>query len=491
MYSAVRRKTLTHLLIAALSLTPTGPARGAPSVDASSLQTRAKAPVLADLSSPRADAEVREAVRRLLQSPLDAEAAVRIALLNNRSLRATLYGLDVAKGLLIQARSLPNPVLEGELLPGSPSELELRLELDLTRLLLAPLRSRVASAELDAARFQVAAQVVQTAYEVRIAFYAYQAAEQRKTIGEQSLEALAAGRDLTRAMFEAGNIPELELAQQEAAYEQAEANAAQLGLEVAEQRERLNRLLGVSGEDLGWTSSGLLPPVPEASKVLEIQAEQVLEASLELAALKGRLDATALRQGLIQAEGWLPDVSVEVFGITEFPEEQGPEPGASPWQVGGSLTVTLPLLNSQRGERMVNRATLQALREQYEGLVIDLQSAARQSQQRLEAARAKALRYQQVIVPAQQRVAQQLLLHYNAMQLGIFQLLQGQREQLEVALTAVDATREYWEAHAAYEALLNGQRVNASASANSSSTNSSSTNSSNTNSSSTDSAGGH
>lgn len=484
MYSTVRRKTLTHLLIAALSLTPTGPARGAPSVDASSLQTPAKGPVLADLLSPRADAEVREAVRRLLQSPLDAEAAVRIALLNNRSLRATLYGLDVAKGLLIQARALPNPVLEGELLPGPTSELELRLELDLTRLLLAPLRSRVASAELDAARFQVAAQVLQTAYEVRIAFYVYQAAEQRKTIGEQALEALAAGRDMTRAMFEAGNIPELELAQQEAAYEQAEANAAQLGLEVAEQRERLNRLLGLSGEDLGWTSRGPLPPVPEASKVWEIPAERVLEASLELAALKGRLDATARRQGLIQAEGWLPDVSVGVFGITELAEERGAE--AVPWQVGGSLTVTLPLLNSQRGERMVNRATLQALREQYEGLVIDLQSEVRQSQQRLEAARVKALRYQQVIVPAQQRVAQQLLLHYNAMQLGIFQLLQGQREQLEVALTAVDATREYWEAHAAHEALLSGQRVNASGG-----TNSSGTPSSNTNSSSTNSAGGH
>jgi outer membrane protein TolC len=61
-----------------------------------------------------------------------------------------------------------------------------------------------------------------------------------------------------------------------------------------------------------------------------------------------------------------------------------------------------------------------------------------------------------VIVPAQARVAEQLLLHYNAMQIGVFELLQARREQLDLQLAYVDTLREYWTNLAALQALLAG-----------------------------------
>jgi outer membrane protein TolC len=54
---------------------------------------------------------------------------------------------------------------------------------------------------------------------------------------------------------------------------------------------------------------------------------------------------------------------------------------------------------------------------------------------------------------------EQTLLQYNAMQIGIFQLLQARREQLDAELAEVETRREYWTARAAFEVLLAGRRV--------------------------------
>jgi outer membrane protein TolC len=67
--------------------------------------------------------------------------------------------------------------------------------------------------------------------------------------------------------------------------------------------------------------------------------------------------------------------------------------------------------------------------------------------------------YDRVVVPARKRVVDQTLLQYNAMQVGIFQLLEARRGQLDAELAAVEARREYWTAKAAFDALLAGRRA--------------------------------
>lgn len=56
-------------------------------------------------------------------------------------------------------------------------------------------------------------------------------------------------------------------------------------------------------------------------------------------------------------------------------------------------------------------------------------------------------------------MTEQTLPQYNAMQIGIFQLLQARREELDVELAYVETLREYWTAAAAVDALLQGRRV--------------------------------
>jgi outer membrane protein TolC len=90
-------------------------------------------------------------------------------------------------------------------------------------------------------------------------------------------------------------------------------------------------------------------------------------------------------------------------------------------------------------------------------LAVEIRSAAREVHSRVTSAYARARQYQNVILPAQRRVTAQTLLQYNAMQLGIFQLLEARQAELDAELDSTDTLREYWTAVAELGALLAGQ----------------------------------
>lgn len=404
-------------------------------------------------TSDEVDPETSSDVRSLLGRPLTADAAVRVALLNNRELRAELREVGIARGNLVQAGLLPNPEIEVVVMPRQEAlehtRVELSVEYDLTSTLLSSRREQGAQADLEAARYRAAGAVVELGYAVRAAFHAVQASQQRLAIANRGLDALAAGRDAARALFEAGNIPELDAATQEAGYEAARITAAQIELEMLERREQLQRRLGLSGAETAWRMAGEIPEAPDALAMPPRAETRALSASLELAEMRSRLEATAGRAGLTRAEGWLPDMAVSVHGERED----------AAWQVGAGLRVGLPLFNRGQGAATAREAEFDGLLERYHGLAIDVRSALREARNRLVSAHARARHYQRVVVPARKRVLEQALLQYNAMQVGVFQLLQARREQLDAELAEVETRREYWTAKAAFEALLAGRRV--------------------------------
>ncbi|HLM72085.1 MAG TPA: TolC family protein [Polyangiaceae bacterium] len=390
-------------------------------------------------------------VRGMLARPLTADAAVRIAMLNNRELRAALREIGVARGHLLQAGLFPNPEIEVEVTPRQASvdhtRIELAIEYDLTSAILAPLRERAAEGDLEAARYRAAGAAIDLGYSVRAAFYAVQASRQRLAIANQSLDTLAAGRDAARALFEAGNVPELDTAIQDAVYEGARVTVAQVELELLERRELLALLLGLSdtawriGAELSSAEGNLqMPPRPEA---------RALTASLELAEMRSRLTAAGGRAGLARTEGALPDISLGLRGEREDTN----------WQVGAGLQVALPIFDRKQGAVTAADAEREALLDRYHGLAVDIRSALREARSRLVSAHLQTRHYDRVVVPARKRVVDQTLLQYNAMQIGIFQLLEARRGQLDAELAAVEARREYWTAKAAFDALLAGRRA--------------------------------
>jgi outer membrane protein TolC len=431
--------------------------------DLTRVRELARVPVLADVAEADVAPATSRQVQAMLGQPLDADTAVRVALLNNRHLSAQLRELGVYRGRLIQAGLVANPVVEAESLPERNSSIELRVEYDVTSLVLAPLRARAAAADLEAARFDAAGAVIQLGYDVRTAFFALQAAEQRLAIAQRSLDAFAAGRDAAAALLEAGNIPALDAATQVAAYERARITVAQIELDVADRREALQRLLGLHGGDTSWRARGGLGPVPESLAAPARPEARALQASLELGAARSRLEAAARRTGLARAQGWLPDVAVDVHALYGDPESAPGSSAAVPWRFGGGVSFTVPLFDRGQGNTRGHEAEFDALMERYQGVAVDIRSAVRETRNRIVSAHGRALHFQRVILPAQKRVVEEMLLQYNAMQVGLFQLLQAQREQLDMELAWVETQREYWSASAALDALLAGRRVTVAA----------------------------
>jgi hypothetical protein len=82
------------------------------------------------------DAEAaRAAVGRLLKAPLTADAAVRIALLNNRDLQASYNALGIAEAAMVEASLPPNPVIGiSSIAGGGGLEIERQIAADILAL---------------------------------------------------------------------------------------------------------------------------------------------------------------------------------------------------------------------------------------------------------------------------------------------------------------------------------------------------------------------
>lgn len=407
-----------------------------------------------DPVDPAVDAEVEE----LLGAPLDPGGAVRIALANNRELRATLRDLGVERGRVLQASLLPNPELEIDFRqqddPEQPLQIELFGAFELTEALLTPMRVEAASRDLDAARQRAAGRVVALEYEVREAYYAAQASERQLEVAVRALDALAAARDAATMLFDAGNVPELDVATQVAAYEEARAITAELELRRQDTRERLSRLLGLHGDATTWTIAAPLEPADpsEVDALVSDLERAAIESSFELAEARMRIEGTGRRVELSRAEGWIPDVTVDVHA-----EQDG-----QTWEMGGGASISVPIFDRNEGTTAAYEAQLDAQMERFEGLAIDIRSAAREARNRLTTAALRARQYTDVILPARERVFRQTLLQYNAMQVGIFELVSALRARLAAELAEIDALREHATARAAAEALRRGQRVGTS-----------------------------
>ena len=424
-----------------------------------------------------ADREAADAVDALLADSLTAEAAVQVALLNNRRLQATYEDFGVAQAELVQAGLLANPIFGARALwsleESAPPNLGFNVALDFLDVFYRPLRRRVATSAYEAARYRVAGAVLDLAARTRAAFVSAQAAQARLDLQRRIVENTEAGYTASRLLREAGNVPAVDLLAEQALYEQARLDLLVAEGDVAEQREALTRLLGLFGENAAYRLAGTLPPVPDApdfptvtasgemgtdqTMPMRMPAEAAFDveaferaavaASLDLAAARQDVETAAVRLGLSGAEAVLP----ELHAGAELERDDGE------WELGPEVEIALPLFDQGQARRAAARAELRRSRALYYATAVDVRSAARQLAQRLATTRRAGLHYQRVVLPLRAELAQQTLLQYNAMQTGVFGVLQAQQMEAEAARRYFDALAAYWEARADADLLLQGR----------------------------------
>ncbi|MEO7097257.1 MAG: TolC family protein, partial [Polyangiales bacterium] len=193
------------------------------------------------------DQEVAARVHAMLQQELSVDAAVQIALVSNPDLQATYEHLGIAQADLVQAGLLPNPTVGvGFLFPvkngnGALTEREVSLTEDFLSIFMIPARKRIARADLEAAKLRVADAIVRVAYDVRADYFRLVGAMQELSMRQVVLEAGEASTELARRQNEAGNLSDLDLANEEALYEQLRLDVAQTQGDLVATREELVR----------------------------------------------------------------------------------------------------------------------------------------------------------------------------------------------------------------------------------------------------------
>jgi outer membrane protein TolC len=176
---------------------------------------------------------------------------------------------------------------------------------------------------------------------------------------------------------------------------------------------------------------------------------RAIEASLELAETRAQLLALARRVGVTKLAGILPSLNVGVSA----------EKHEGFWAVGPAVHGTVPLFDRMQGTRIAQESELEGLRERYQANAIEIRASLRATRDRALSAQARVEQYRNTLLPLRERVVQQSLLQYNAMQIGVFQLLQARRDQLEAGRNYVATLHEYWRTRSALEQILAGRLV--------------------------------
>jgi outer membrane protein TolC len=127
------------------------------------------------------------------------------------------------------------------------------------------------------------------------------------------------------------------------------------------------------------------------------------------------------------------------------------------WEAGGHLRIGLPLFDRGQGEAAAQEARVAGLRQRSVQTATEIRAVARTARVRAESARLRALHFREVLLPTRQRVLEESLRQYDAMQIGVFQLLQAQRDTLEAGAGYVAALLDYWRARAALNLVLAGR----------------------------------
>lgn len=401
----------------------------------------------------QADKEAEQAIDRLLAADLTADAAVQVALLGSPALRGKLEELAISQADLVQAGLLKNPVFtfgstawDGEHI--SPN-LFAAVEQDFLDIIVMPLRKRVAAAELEATKLEVADHVLELAAHVREAFYMAQAAEQVMAMRALVDEAAASSADLARAQHQAGNINDLGLSNELGLAAQTALEKKRSEGEAIVAREKLNKLMGTWGPRTAWKMQPRLPELPPNEPPLERLESEAIAQRLDIAAARRNIQALGYALSMTKTTRWTGVVNVSV--------EAGRLRHNNRFAFGPAVALEIPLFDRRQAQIAKLEAFKRQAEDELRGLAVDVRADVRSSRARVQTARGVVEQYANVIVPLRENVVKLSQEQYDAMLIGVYQLILAKQEELSSYRDFIEAVRDYWIARSDLERAIGGR----------------------------------
>lgn len=396
------------------------------------------------------DDRVDDVIQMLLQQELTIDAAVQIALLNNPEIQAIFEEIGIAHADLVQAGLFQNPIFEGYVrFPDHPS-LHLNTAFSVTQnfldLFLIPLRQKIASVELEQAHLRVSNAVLNLAFEVQETFYSFQFEQIKRDLLDSLGLATEAASQLATAQREQGNINDLEFHSRMNEYLESQLELTQNQNELIRLREKLNKLLGFSTSELHCRILGHLPELPIEEVPAECLESMALSQRLDLQIARRELERIARTLGVKQ---WWAYTNAAV-GISTEHEAEGFQ------ETGPALIGSIPIFNYGQADRARLHSMYRQRRERLKALEIEVLSDLRAARDQLNVNRSLVLTYKKDLLPLQEQIVAMSQRFYNTMTLGVYQLLDAKRKELQIQISYHTQLKKYWVSRVELDRALGG-----------------------------------
>jgi Outer membrane efflux protein len=406
--------------------------------------------------SDRERDELQSAATAILAKPLGADQAVHLALINSPAMQALIAQSWADGATVAQSGRLSNPLLTLDRIV-SPNSIDLgrMLGVGLLDILALPQRNRTALSRLELGQVQLAADVVEKVTQVRQAWVAAVAAQQSLSYAKQVNESAEASAELARRMLEVGNFNKLQRARQQAFYADATAQWATATHIATASREALVRLLGLTDAQAQQLQlPDRLPDMPASPRSPEEISRAASQGRLDVQAAQAAVKATAAAQGFTMLTSFT-DIEVSVVRNTTKDRVDGHRTDSR----GAEIAVTLPIFDWGDLKRDAMSAQLLATTHRLEATVRAAGSNLRESYSAYRTTYDIAKHYRDEIVPLRKLIADENLLRYNGMLIGVFELLVDSRDQISSVIAAINAQQQFWLADAALQSAILGKQM--------------------------------
>ncbi len=397
---------------------------------------------------------VEKTVSQLLTKPLTVDDALTIALLNNKGLQASYANLGIAEADLVQAGRISNPMFSfGRQSHGNEAEYERKFTLPILDLVTMPLRVQIENRRFEQTQLRAAEKTLQIMHETRHAYFSAIAAQESVKYMEQVKIAAEAGAELAQRMKNVGNWNALQQAREQSFYVDATTQLARAKQTLFTERERLTRLLGLSGSNAVLMLPDRLPNLPKTPiEILDIE-RQAMQNRLDLIMAKRELSNLADSLGLSKATRF---VNVLDIGYLHNTNEQGIS------KTGYEIEFQIPLFDWGNARIAKAEALYMQASNRTAELAINARSEVREAYNHYRIAFDLAKHYQDEIIPLKKKISDEQLLNYNGMLISVFELLADARSQMMSVNASIEALRDYWIAESAMQISINGSSISRS-----------------------------
>jgi len=394
---------------------------------------------------------IQQKIQNVLQDKLTVDAAVEIALMNNPSLQAAFEELGVTKAELVQAGLLKNPSVHGFFrnpTHDGKTNTEFEVKQDILSILTLPLRKGLTHTQLEQAQYSVGEAVLRLDREVRNAYYTLQAAQQMYAMQEKILKAEESALVLAERQFEAGNVNDLVVTGHQLALNRAQLDLSQREMEVNEAKETLGRLMGLSSREMDWDIQESLPYISKEEPLLKELEDKAMSQNFAL--LMANQEVKTREQALkVSRVNMLPEMQA---GFNTEKETDGGR------LEGPVFEVEVPLFDQKQTFVARSKAQLRQSQERLRAKEDEVLSSVRSKYNRLLVTKNMVETYLQSVLPLHAKFIESLQRHYNFMLVGVYDLLDAKKEEIESYHKFVVSLKEYWILRSELE-LLAGEKI--------------------------------